>query len=55
MKQGETRGTDERCTFCAKLRRQVQNLIAGPPGVYICNECVDLCNDIIKKERTPTR
>jgi ATP-dependent Clp protease ATP-binding subunit ClpX len=52
MKQGEGRGTDERCTFCAKGRRQVQNLIAGPPGVYICNECVELCNSILV-ERKP--
>ena len=52
MKQSDSRGTDERCTFCAKLRRQVQNLIAGPPGVYICNECVELCNSILV-ERKP--
>lgn len=38
-----------RCSFCGKRREQVANLIAGP-GVYICVECVDLCNDIIGKE-----
>ena len=54
MKQGEGRGSDERCTFCAKGRRQVQNLIAGPPGVYICNECVELCNSILV-ERKPAK
>jgi len=52
MKTGEGRPTSERCTFCEKDRRQVQNLIAGPPGTYICNECVDLCNTILA-ERKP--
>ena len=37
----------ERCTFCDKPKRQVASLIAGPPGVYICNECVELCNTIL--------
>ena len=38
-----------RCSFCGKRREQVANLIAGP-GVYICVECVDLCNHIIGQE-----
>lgn len=38
-----------KCTFCGKTSGQVQNLVAGP-GVYICNECVALCNEIIAKE-----
>jgi ATP-dependent Clp protease ATP-binding subunit ClpX len=38
-----------RCSFCGKRREQVENLIAGP-GVYICVECVDLCNEIIGRE-----
>jgi ATP-dependent Clp protease ATP-binding subunit ClpX len=44
-----SRGTrdSERCTFCDKPKRQVTSLIAGPPGVYICNECVELCNTIL--------
>jgi hypothetical protein len=37
------------CSFCGKSQRQVSKLIAGP-GVYICNECVNLCNDIIETE-----
>jgi ATP-dependent Clp protease ATP-binding subunit ClpX len=37
------------CSFCGKKQGQVQRLIAGP-GVYICNECVDLCNDILDEE-----
>ncbi len=41
-----------RCSFCGKKREQVANLIAGP-GVYICVECVDLCNEIIGKESNP--
>jgi ATP-dependent Clp protease ATP-binding subunit ClpX len=41
-----------RCSFCGKRREQVQNLIAGA-GVTICNECVELCNDILTKEQQP--
>jgi ATP-dependent Clp protease ATP-binding subunit ClpX len=42
--------TVERCTFCEKSRHHVQSLIAGPPGVYICNECIEICNTILKEE-----
>jgi ATP-dependent Clp protease ATP-binding subunit ClpX len=38
------------CSFCGKHQRQVNKLIAGP-DVYICNECVDLCVEIIAQER----
>jgi ATP-dependent Clp protease ATP-binding subunit ClpX len=38
------------CSFCGKHQRQVDKLIAGP-DVYICNECVDLCVQIIAEER----
>jgi ATP-dependent Clp protease ATP-binding subunit ClpX len=42
------------CSFCGKSQRQVKKLIAGP-GVYICDECIDLCNEIIDEElATPT-
>src|SRR4028118_958123 len=41
-----------RCSFCGKRREQVANLIAGP-GVYICVECVDLCNETIYKQSRP--
>ncbi len=44
----------ERCTFCEKSRHHVQSLIAGPPGVYICNECVEICNTILKEEDRKT-
>ena len=37
------------CSFCGKNQNEVRKLIAGP-SVYICNECIDLCNDIIQEE-----
>jgi ATP-dependent Clp protease ATP-binding subunit ClpX len=42
--------TAERCTFCEKSRHHVQSLISGPPGIYICNECIEICNTILKEE-----
>ena len=39
------------CSFCGKSQRQVKKLIAGP-GVYICDECIDLSNEIIDEELT---
>jgi ATP-dependent Clp protease ATP-binding subunit ClpX len=42
-----------KCSFCGKSQRQVKKLIAGP-GVYICDECIDLCNEIIEEELTST-
>jgi ATP-dependent Clp protease ATP-binding subunit ClpX len=41
----------ERCTFCEKRRHHVSSLIAGPPGVYICNECIEICNSILQEEQ----
>ena len=38
-----------KCSFCGKTQKQVKKLIAGP-GVYICDECIDLCNEIIEEE-----
>jgi len=40
------------CSFCGKSQRQVKKLIAGP-GVYICDECIELCNEIIDEELAP--
>ncbi|MBO4396159.1 MAG: ATP-dependent Clp protease ATP-binding subunit ClpX [Eubacterium sp.] len=40
-------GTLFRCTFCGKTERQVAKLISGPGGIFICDECVDLCNEIL--------
>ena len=42
-----------KCSFCGKSQRQVKKLIAGP-GVYICDECIDLCNEIIEEDLTTT-
>ena len=39
-----------RCSFCNKTQSQVRKLIAGPNGAYICDECIDLCNDIMDEE-----
>lgn len=39
-----------RCSFCNKTQDQVKKMIAGPNGVYICDECVDICADIIEEE-----
>ena len=38
-----------KCSFCGKSQKQVKKLIAGP-GVYICDECIDLCNEILDEE-----
>ncbi|MBI0037352.1 ATP-dependent protease ATP-binding subunit ClpX [Gilliamella sp. B14384H2] len=38
------------CTFCGKSEHEVRKLIAGPSSIYICNECIGLCNDILKEE-----
>src|SRR5438105_6552613 len=50
-----TRGTrgQYHCSFCGKSQDQVRRLIAGPGAVYICDECVDLCREIIDEESTP--
>ncbi len=42
-----------KCSFCGKSQKQVKKLIAGP-GVYICDECIELCNEIIEEELTET-
>lgn len=49
MTTKDTNGT-LRCSFCGKGQKEVKKLIAGP-GVYICDECIDLCNDIIDEEK----
>ncbi len=42
-----------KCSFCNKSQKQVKKLIAGP-GVYVCDECIDLCNEIIEEELSET-
>ncbi len=50
MVQGDRKkGSFLKCSFCGKTQNQVKKLIAGP-GVYVCNECIDLCNEIIVEE-----
>ena len=39
-----------RCSFCGKAQDEVRKLIAGPNGIFICDECVELCNDIVEEE-----
>jgi ATP-dependent Clp protease ATP-binding subunit ClpX len=52
MKSPSATDTDqERCSFCGKWKKQVRLLIQGP-GIYICDECVDLCVEIVDKART---
>ena len=41
------------CNFCGKSQHEVRKLIAGP-SVYVCDECVELCNDIIREELQET-
>lgn len=50
MSKKETTYGTLTCSFCGKTQKDVKKLIAGP-GVYICDECIDLCNDIISEER----
>ena len=54
MSKGSRKSYTERCTFCGKSRHMVDSLVAGPPDVYICNECVDLCNTILIEENRKT-
>jgi hypothetical protein len=42
-----------RCTFCAKAQTEVKTLVAGP-GVFICDECVQVCRQVIEKKGKPT-
>jgi ATP-dependent Clp protease ATP-binding subunit ClpX len=45
-----SRGAVERCSFCDKSRHYVQSLIQGSSGIFICNECIDICNSILLQE-----
>ncbi len=47
---GKNSDNSIRCSFCNKAQSQVRKLIAGPAGVYICDECVDICADILEEE-----
>lgn len=56
MAGSTTRGSrvQYNCSFCGKNQDQVKRLIAGPGAVYICDECVDLCQEIINEEASGT-
>ncbi|MEV5553207.1 ClpX C4-type zinc finger protein [Nonomuraea wenchangensis] len=45
-----TRSTGPACSFCGKGRHEVRRLIAGPPSVHICEECVGQCTELIAEE-----
>ncbi|HKC89947.1 MAG TPA: ClpX C4-type zinc finger protein, partial [Candidatus Limnocylindria bacterium] len=45
---------DYRCSFCGKRQDQVKKLIAGPTPVFICDECVTLCKEIVDEEFSGT-
>lgn len=49
-----TSATALRCSFCAKSEQDVSKIIAGP-GIYICDECVSLCNTILSEDRVAPR
>src|SRR5579884_3560266 len=52
MAGSKTPRVQYRCSFCGKSQEQVHRLIAGPGGVYICDECIDLCQEIIAEEQS---
>ena len=47
---GKIIGNEVRCSFCGKNPNQVRKMISGPVGIYICDECVDICADILEEE-----
>ncbi len=47
---GKNSNNNVRCSFCNKTQDQVRKLIAGPAGVYICDECIEICADIVEEE-----
>ncbi len=49
-KSKRTGDEDDSCSFCGRLASQVERLIAGPPNVNICNECVDVCGTLLKQQ-----
>ena len=48
---GEEHSGFEFCTFCGRDRKEAGRMVAGPPGIYICEECVGLCNSILDQDR----
>jgi DNA-binding CsgD family transcriptional regulator len=54
MNEKEDRRRYARCSFCGKGQDQVRKLVAGP-GVFICDQCIDLCNEVLKDDNYPAR
>ena len=50
MSRDSSNNSSLRCSFCSKSQSEVRKLIAGP-NVYICDECIEICTDIISEER----
>jgi ATP-dependent Clp protease ATP-binding subunit ClpX len=50
MAKSKRESEEDNCSFCGRLASQVERLIAGPPGVNICNECVDVCGTLLKQQ-----
>ena len=48
--KAEAKKTEYACSFCGKSGAEVRRMIAGPNGIFICNECIALCNEIIARE-----
>ncbi len=53
MTKRKTSQAEEFCSFCYKSENEVHRLLAGPAGINICNECVQLCHDILQAKRSP--
>ena len=53
-RKGRNLADRRKCSFCKRDERQTEKLIAGP-GVYICDECIELCNEILEEERSQGR
>ncbi len=51
---GKMAGNDVHCSFCGKSQRQVRKLIAGPNDIFICDECIEICEDILEEELEDT-
>ena len=47
MASGKDKDDEIKCSFCGKPKRKTKKLVAGPPGIYICDECIGICADII--------
>ena len=53
MTERDDRRRHTRCSFCGKGQEQVRKLVAGP-GVYICDQCIDLCQEVLEEDNRST-